>query len=475
MAEKTVVKKDRFPAGRFLAWSGRGISVAGNVIVLTYLSIFCTDTLGLAPALVGILFMVSKVIDAITDLVAGYVIDNTKTRFGKARPYEFCIILLWLCTWLLYSCPTSWSYPVKAIWVFFMYMLVNSVWATFLNIAEQPYTVRAWGTKELIVKVSSLNGILVTLGAMVVSVSFPILMGSIATSSAGWSKLLAIYAIPLAVLGMMRFLFVKEDPKYDETHKVEPIKPKEILVMLGHNQYAWYMGGITGMVQMILGMSAATYYFTWIVGDISKYGTLQILSVVTLLFLVAMPPLIRKLGIADTIRFGAIIGIVGYAINYFAGTNMPLLIIVFIISGIASLPISYMQAPMLMDVSTYNEHKGFSRMDAASASAMNFINKVCNGIGSALLGVLLSLGGYAAASETQSAEAMTTIRLLYSLVPMILMFVAIFCATKFRKLTNMIPQIEKELDVKRKALTAKADTAAAETASYTKGEGHESD
>ncbi len=70
---------------------------------------------------------------------------------------------------------------------------------------------------------------------------------------------------------------------------------------------------------------------------------------------------------------------------------------------------------------------------------------------------------------------MTTIRLLYSLVPMILMFVAIFCATKFRKLTNMIPQIEKELDVKRKALTAKADTAAAETASYTKGEGHESD
>lgn len=97
MAEKTVVKKDRFPAGRFLAWSGRGISVAGNVIVLTYLSIFCTDTPGLAPALVGILFMVSKVIDAITDLVAGYVIDNTKTRFGKARPYEFCIILLWLC------------------------------------------------------------------------------------------------------------------------------------------------------------------------------------------------------------------------------------------------------------------------------------------------------------------------------------------------------------------------------------------
>ena len=79
---------------------------------------------------------------------------------------------------------------------------------------------------------------------------------------------------------------------------------------------------------------------------------------------------------------------------------MPLLIIGFILSGIASLPISYMQAPMLMDVSTYNEHKGFSRMDAASAStAMNFINKVCNGIGSALLGVLLSLGGYAGASE----------------------------------------------------------------------------
>lgn len=444
---------NRLPKGKFLAWSCRGISVACSVIVLGYLSIFCTDTLGLAPALVGTLFMVSKIFDGITDIFAGYIIDNTKTRFGKARPYEFCVILLWLCTWLLYSCPASWSTTVKAVWVFIMYTLVYSVWSTFLNIGEQPYTVRAWGSKAMIIKVSSFNGIFVTLGAMVVSISFPILMAKLATTPGGWSRLLAIYAVPLAVIGMMRFIFVKENPEFDEHHKTEAIKPKDILKMLSHNPYAWFMGGMTGMVQMILGMSVATYYFKWIVGDIGKYGTLQALSIVSLLFLIVIPALTKKMSIPSLIRLGAVIGIVGYTINFFAGDNMALLIVGFILSGLASLPVSYMGAPMLMEVSSYNEYIGMSRMDAASSSAMNFINKICNGIGAALLGLFLSLGGYAAASTIQTDSALMTIRCLYSIVPIVLMLIVIFCATKFGKLSKMMPEIEKELEERKKSTT----------------------
>ena len=87
--------------------------------------------------------------------------------------------------------------------------------------------------------------------------------------------------------------------------------------MLGHNQYAWYMGGITGMVQMILGSSAATYYFTWIVGDISKYRD----TPDSLRRHAALPrchaSAHQKTGHC---RYNpasvAIIGIVGYAINH---------------------------------------------------------------------------------------------------------------------------------------------------------------
>lgn len=64
--------------GRLMAWKSSDIAVAGvNVIVLSYLSIYCSDTLGIDPMVVGTLLMVSKIIDAITDLFCGWLVDNT--------------------------------------------------------------------------------------------------------------------------------------------------------------------------------------------------------------------------------------------------------------------------------------------------------------------------------------------------------------------------------------------------------------
>lgn len=109
---------DKIGMAKFWGWQSRAVSLGCMTIVYGYLMIYCTNTLGLSSALVGTLLLCSKVFDGITDLFAGYLIDNTNTRFGKARPYEFAIIGVWICTWLLFSCPTEWSYTVKAVWLF---------------------------------------------------------------------------------------------------------------------------------------------------------------------------------------------------------------------------------------------------------------------------------------------------------------------------------------------------------------------
>lgn len=72
--------------------------------MLGYATFYCTDVLQLAPALVGTLFMVSKIFDSFTDIVAGFIVDRTQTRWGKGRPYEIFMLFLWLSTWLLFSC-----------------------------------------------------------------------------------------------------------------------------------------------------------------------------------------------------------------------------------------------------------------------------------------------------------------------------------------------------------------------------------
>lgn len=85
--------KKRFPFGRFFAWKTSDISAAGlNIIVTGYLTIYCTNFLGLSGTLVGTILLISNIFDAVTDLVAGFVIDNTHSKWGKGRPYELGIV-----------------------------------------------------------------------------------------------------------------------------------------------------------------------------------------------------------------------------------------------------------------------------------------------------------------------------------------------------------------------------------------------
>ena len=124
--------QDRFPVGRFFAWKTRDISLGGQVLILGYLSIYASTQLGMPVALVGTLMMASKFIDAFTDLFAGYIIDNTRTKLGRARPYELCIIGGWISTILLFCCPPAWSMAAKSIWLFSMYALTCSVFQTLV-------------------------------------------------------------------------------------------------------------------------------------------------------------------------------------------------------------------------------------------------------------------------------------------------------------------------------------------------------
>ena len=90
-----------------LAWSSRGVANAINVILVGYVTFYCTDLLGLNALVVGGMLVASKIIDAFTDLGIGYIIDRTHTKWGKARPYEFFIVLEWLFTILLFTVPND--------------------------------------------------------------------------------------------------------------------------------------------------------------------------------------------------------------------------------------------------------------------------------------------------------------------------------------------------------------------------------
>ena len=450
--------KKRFPFGRFMAWKTSDISMAGlNIIVTTYLTIYCTNFLGLSGALVGTILLVSNAIDAVTDLIAGFIIDNTHTKLGKGRPYELGIVGMWICTLLMFCTPAGASQTIKVVWIFSMYTFIFGIFNTLRGAGSTAYLIRAFDNdRDLVGKVGSFGGIVTTVGSMIVSISFPMAMGRIATSAAGWSRLVAIYAIPLGVLALGRFVFVKENPNIDVGQQANKVTLKDVWAVFTKNKYVWFYGGMILLFNVLQNMTVQTYYFTYIVGNTDMLGILSVMGIMMLPIMLFMPLILKKFSVSQVITGGAMIAIIGYGINFIAGANMGMLGLAAFLAGCVSLPISYLCAVLLMDLFNYNEYKGLARLEGTTNQlAHGVTTQIGQGVGGFLLGVLLDVGGFIATDDptsvVQPESAISMIRAMYSIVPIIILVLLIVCVFFLNKLDKEMPEIEEVIAKKRQA------------------------
>ncbi|MCM1026960.1 MAG: MFS transporter [Roseburia sp.] len=440
---------DRLGLGRLLAWKSSDVaSGAVFVVVNSYLALYCTNYLGMDPAVVGMILLVSNIIDAITDLIACYVVDNAKiTKWGKARPYELGIIGVWVCTILMFCTPESWNQTLKVIWIFFMYTFAFGVFNTFRAASMNPYMIRAFNkNRKVIGKLASFGGPITMVGSMIVSMSFPILMGRIATSAAGWRSLILLYGVPMLLLCLPRFLFIKENPAVDAGIQYDKVSLKTILQMILKNKYVWFNAGTVFLFNVVTSLGVLSYYFTYVVGNTDLMGVFSAVSFMIIPLMLFMPLFLRRFSAPQIVMGASAIAVVGYGINFLAGANFGMLILGGILAALASLPISYLGGLIVMDICTYNEYLDLPRMDASTAIiSNNFASQIGQGVGGALLGVLLSASGFISTTEgivAQPESAVTMIRMLYSLIPMVLMIALVVCAIGLSSLNKKLDVIE---------------------------------
>ena len=443
-------KDDKIGFGGLMLWQSRAVSTSIVVLMLGYLMIYATDTLKIPAAAVSLILVASKVFDGITDVVAGFIVDRTETKWGKARPYEIFIVGLWLCTWLLFSCPESLSTTVKCVWIFIMYALAQSVCYTFLNANQTPYMVRAYKENQ-IVKLTSYGSVVTMLAAVVFNVVFPTLMGSIATSASGWSRLVLMFAVPLAAIGILRMIFVKE--KYDvdvTTEKGEKLKIKDVVTVVKTNKYILLITVMTFIFNFVCNMGVNVYYFTYVVGNVGLMGVTYIAQMIAIPLAFIFPKLISKFSTIKLMFVGFLVSAVGYLINFFAGSNMVLLMIGAVLTGAGTIPASMLISLVIIECADFNEWKGIPRMEGTMSSINSFGSKVGAALGAGALGIILSLVGYTGNAENMPGGAITMIRLLYSLIPMVLYAITAF-SLKLYKLDKLMPQIKADNEARRAA------------------------
>lgn len=445
MGRENKNNQDKIGIGKFWSWQARSVSAAVNFIVLGYLTIYCTDALQMPPALVGTLLMISRLTDGVTDLIGGYIVDKTKSRLGKGRPYELFILGAWLCTWLLYSTPGDASMAVKSVWVLAMYICVNSVCITMLSACNNAYMIRAFKTNGQRVKIASFGGIVIMFSSIAVNIAFPVMMNRIATSPAGWSKLMAMVALPMALIGVLRFLFVKETLHVEET--VEKTKLRDVGELLKANPYIYIVAFMQLVYSLVAGMGVGQFFYTYVVGNIELMGIANASSIIVLPLLLFFPLIMKKVPMGKMVQIGCFAYMINGILMFVAGGNMTIIIAAVIFAGFGALPITYLTDLMMIDCASYNAYKGRKRMDGTIGAVKGFANKLGGAAGAAMLGILLGVGGYSGGLEVQPDSAIMMIRVLTGIVPAVL-YMLVGITMSFYKLDKMMPEINAAINEK---------------------------
>lgn len=448
--DKAPVKNSaRIGVKKFWAWESRELSDAGFMFLVGYIVFYCTDVIHVDPLLVGTLIAASKIIDGVTDVLFGYIVDRTNTKIGRGRPYDLCLIGAWVSAILLFSCPSGFSETGRIVWIVFWYILANAVFYTFLNAGEKIFMLRAFNHDQL-VRMTSFGSIATSLLGLSCGILIPQLVERSGKDPFAWSRMALILGIVYTAIGLCRFLFVKEkldneeENLIDEEKEEEKLELKEVFLMLTKNKY-WVIYCITALISnTVTNMGVGVYYFDKVIGNLGIQSIFAALSALAVIALVVLPKLMNRFSIKQILMGGLFISIVASAISFIFYKNIPILVAMYVIGMAATVPGVYLVNLILFDNAIYNEYLGLHRMEGSMGSVNGFMRRAGGALGTFLLGVCLTLIGYDSDAATISSFTAMGLRVMMYGLPILSSILQLIC-WKFYDLEERMPAIKEEL------------------------------
>lgn len=201
-------------------WLGYLLGPAGalllNAVLATYLNVYYTDVLKLTGlwggAFLVVFPIISKIIDAITNVAMGYIIDRTRTKEGKARPWLLLSAPLVTITGILLFTVPSGSQTLQAVWVMVSYNLFYSLAYTIYNMSHNlmvPLSTRNTTQRGSLSVFNQISNIMMT--GILVALVFPmVIMPMIGVDQGKWIALMSTLSILALPLTLLEYYFTKE-------------------------------------------------------------------------------------------------------------------------------------------------------------------------------------------------------------------------------------------------------------------------
>ena len=448
-------------AGRKLCF---GVGALGKdlcyAMISTFLMIYLTDTVGLAPLFVGNLFLVARVWDAVNDPMMGFLVDNTRTRWGKFRPWILIGTLLnSVIMVFMFRNP-----GLEGFGLYAYYSVIYILWGMTYTVMDIPY----WSMLPSLSSTQKERESMSVIPRIFASSAW-LLMGAFGIAlrnylgngdeAKGYSSLAVTICGVFIVTILITVVFVKDRSSIEaaEGKKSERISLKEAIhVITANDQLKVYIGVVLAynmLVQLAGGM--AMYYFKYVTGDENLFPYFTTAASVAEMGALFMFPVLsrfmNKKQVFAIASFTPAVGLIALLIfGAVVPTNIPLIILCGLFYKFGSGLTLGATTVMLADVIDYGEVKLGTRNESIVASFQTLLVKTASAVAGWLIGVGLTIFGYVE-NVPQTPGTIMGMRILMGVIPSIVTVLAFVIYVKGYKLdSSAMENITKQLKEKNK-------------------------
>lgn len=465
MIKAFVNRPDRDPNIGIVERVAYGMGDFSSQLILTPVSMlflyYATEFVNINISIVGGIMLASRVFDGFSDLLVGYLIEKTKSPYGKTRVWIWRMLIpYFLCGIAIFSVPESLPDLAKYIYIFIVYNLTITVVYTSINL---PYG----ALSALMTQDSYKRSVLVIFrmlgatagGTLVMMATLP-LVKYFGNDQFAWTITAAIFS-GIATLGFFFTFYFCHERVISAPMSEEKGNTVRAIKKLFKNSY-WVMLSIAMLLVCaadIVSGTANTYYCRYFLGDDTLIGNFSAVSNTckVIAMIVVVPLMLKFLGKRNSLIIACLL-IVGA--NFSRLINPYSIELNYVISGICGFCSGFTYTclfAMIPDCIEYSEYRDGERHEGLVYSSVSFASKVAGGLGILISSMVMDFSGYVNGAETQTDGAMNAILMVVSVIPPA-MFLIAAVALVFYRLDKIYDQIVHELKVRHmQKVNAEAD------------------
>ena len=422
-----------------------------------FLFIFYTDVFGIPAAAVGTMFLVTRLIDALSDPLMGAIADRTQTRWGKFRPYLLWGIIPLVAAGILTFTVPDLDSTGKLVWAYVTYIFMMLAY-TFINVPYGALIGVVTSDSQQRTALTSFRFIGAFSGGTLVAYFAPQLVSWFGQGdqALGWQLTMTFFGALAAICFVISFLATREriaPPTNQQSSVWQDVSD------LGQNKPWLILFTLALVIMMTISLrgSSGTFYFKYYVGREDLIGSFSMVYMISLAIGAAITPLLTKL--MDKRRLllllmtaVAVLSALFYWVPKDAIWQM--YVLQFLI-GLCLGPKSPLVFSMYADTADYGEWRNGRRATAMVFSAAAFSQKLGGAIAGATLGWVLASLGYSP-NEVQSDASEHGIVLLMTLFPALFAAISVFIIRLYPLSQSALDSLQDELNTRREQSDVKS-------------------